>query len=159
MNKKSVHKEKEESTTLFLEAFDEIIQPNIANLIPSASFKTKAVVGEQASIYQVGHSRNYTVSKVAARKAVMASLIKKTQDKESTVRFSYSAIDAIESARKGIKFNDFKSIYDLMNLSNSKWAEIIGISERTMQNIVKEKKDFGKKPLKKLKHLIYIKNI
>lgn len=152
MDKKSAHKVKEKSTTLFFEAFDEIIQPNVANLIPIPKFKTEAVVlEEQASVYEVARpTKQHLASAIASRKAIITSLAKKTKDKNSTIRFSYSDIDVIESARNGIKFNNFKNIYDLMKLPNNKWSEIIGISERTMQNIIKEKKDLDQNKSEKL---------
>ncbi|QHI38303.1 hypothetical protein IMCC3317_36940 [Kordia antarctica] len=136
MKDKSSHKEK--SKLLFLEAFDGIIQP-----------KTVAVE-EQASVYQVGYSTKNIAATIAARKAVITSFAKKTRDKDVHIQFSYSDLDAIESARSGIKFNNFKNIYDLMKLPNNKWAEIIGISERTMQSIIKERKNLDQNKSEKL---------
>lgn len=152
MEKKTSHKGKEKSKLLFLEAFDDIIQPNVVNLAPVPKFKTEAVsLEEQTAVYEVRHTNKYHLaSMISPGEAVMPSLAKSTRDKDSTIRFSYSAIDAIESARNGIKFHDFKKIYDVMKLSNSRWAEIIGISERTMQSILKEKKNLDQNKSEKL---------
>lgn len=59
-------------------------------------------------------------------------------------------IDSIAFVRNGVNFNDFKLVYDLIDLSNNKWAEIIGISERTMQHILKEKKNLDQNKSEKL---------
>lgn len=138
MKDKSSHKEKEKSKLMFLEAFDGIIQPKIV------------AVEEPASVYQVEYSTKNIAAIIAPRKAVITSSTKKTKEKNINIQFSYSDLDAIESARSGIKFNNFKNIYDLMKLPNSKWSEIIGISERTMQNIMKEKKDLDQNKSEKL---------
>lgn len=59
-------------------------------------------------------------------------------------------IHSIAFVRNGFNFNDFKLVYDLIDLSNNKWAEIIGISERTMQHILKEKKNLDQNKSEKL---------
>ena len=65
--------------------------------------------------------------------------------------FSYSSsIDEIEFVKKGMNFENFKSFYDSFNLPNKKWAEIIGVSEKTMQSILKKKRFLDQKKTEKL---------
>jgi len=56
----------------------------------------------------------------------------------------------IESVRNGTDFKYFKDVFDFIELPTSKWAEIIGVSERTMQSILKEKKDLDQNKSEKL---------
>ncbi|WP_053002147.1 antitoxin Xre-like helix-turn-helix domain-containing protein [Kordia jejudonensis] len=147
MNKIATHTKFEKSTADFYKILDEIIQPDIDNFVPIPKIKNKAAsVGEQIIMY--------TSSKTASTHASHTKIpeIGSTRRKKETAElyFSYSAIDTITSARSGVKFNDFKKVYDLMQLSNTKWAEIIGVSERTMQSILKDKKNLDQNKSEKL---------
>lgn len=71
---------------------------------------------------------------------------------------SYSDNCVIESIRCGIKFENFKCVYSILNFSNSKWAEIIGVSERTMQHILKAKRNLDQNKAEKLvSFLLFVK--
>jgi len=134
--KKINHKKKQ-----FLKALDSIICPHAVNLDYVHKTQAKEIkLGEQLLTY-------YN-SKVTQKITLGASRGERQENFQ--MHFSYSDIDTIESARNGIKFNNFKSIYDLMKLPNSKWAEIIGISERTIQSILKDKKDLDQNKSEKL---------
>ncbi len=65
-------------------------------------------------------------------------------------KLSISPINTIQSVRSGVNFDDFKQVYDLVKLTNNKWAEIMGISERTMQSVLKEKKNLDQNKSEKL---------
>lgn len=63
---------------------------------------------------------------------------------------SQAPFATIKSIRSGFNFKHFKHTYDLINLPTSKWAEIIGVSERTMQSILKEKRNLDQNKSEKL---------
>lgn len=151
MKKAAAHTKKEKLNITFLKYLDKIIQPGVANLT-SIPIKTKNIsVGEQVITYQATKRFGKTAS--LNSKDLEALLLRSKEEGKAEnfyMHFSYSDIDTIESARSGIKFTDFKNIYDLMKLPNNKWAEIIGISERTMQSILKEKRNFDQNKSEKL---------
>lgn len=149
--------ESQHSTLQYLRALDGIIQPDVENLIQTPGFRKKALPAGRAVV----------VNALPAGRVVVGKPLQRVQKhnepqrrrhaiglahpmKEPVIHFSYSPIHTIESARSGIKFTDFKNIHNLMKLSNSKWAEIIGISERTMQNIIKEKRNLDQNKSEKL---------
>lgn len=76
--------------------------------------------------------------------------IRRIKGEDNLAPTSPSPFDTIASAREGTKFKDFKEVYDSLDLLNNKWAEILGVSERTMQNILKEKRDLDQNKSEKL---------
>lgn len=61
-----------------------------------------------------------------------------------------SEFNEIDSARNGIQYSEFEIVYDLFDFSNKKWAEILGIGERSIQAIIKEKKPLDLRKSEKL---------
>lgn len=59
-------------------------------------------------------------------------------------------MDEIAAVRNGIDYADFKVVYNLFDFSNKKWAEILGIGERSIQLLLKEKKAIDSKKSEKL---------
>lgn len=59
-------------------------------------------------------------------------------------------LDEIAAVRNGIDYADFKVVYNLFDFSNKKWAEILGIGERSIQLLLKEKKAIDSKKSEKL---------
>lgn len=76
--------------------------------------------------------------------------VQRKSGEDSLTPTSPSPFDTIASAREGTKFKDFKEVYDSLDIPNNKWAEILGVSERTMQNILKEKRDLDQNKSEKL---------
>jgi len=72
------------------------------------------------------------------------------KDLDFDIKVSTNMINAVDSVRCGVNFKDFKNLLDLIQLPNSKWAEIIGVSERTMQSILKEKRNLDQNKSEKL---------
>lgn len=148
MKSKIKHTETKKVTLQYLRALDGIIQPDIPNLVEAPSFQKKALpTGKTIIVTATAAQRKFKTAKKRREVHISENI---SVNNEPIVNLSYSPIHTIESARSGIKFTDFKNIHNLMNLSNSKWAEIIGISERTMQNIIKEKRDLDQNKSEKL---------
>ncbi|MGB0788824.1 MAG: antitoxin Xre/MbcA/ParS toxin-binding domain-containing protein [Marinirhabdus sp.] len=59
--------------------------------------------------------------------------------------FSHTPIGTIEAVRNGVAHKDYRTVYDLLNFSNKKWAEILGVTEKTVQVILKEEKPLKQK--------------
>ncbi len=59
-------------------------------------------------------------------------------------------MDEIAAIRNGIDYADFRVVYNLFDFSNKKWAEILGIGERSIQLLLKEKKAIDSKKSEKL---------
>lgn len=59
-------------------------------------------------------------------------------------------LDEIAAVRNGIDYADFNVVYNLFDFSNKKWAEILGIGERSVQLLLKEKKAIDSKKSEKL---------
>ncbi|WP_430410118.1 antitoxin Xre-like helix-turn-helix domain-containing protein [Kordia sp.] len=149
MENATTHTKDQKSTTDFFKILDKIIQPTVDNFIPVPKIQTKnAQVGEQGIMYQ--NSTNTAKSVFMSARTIALDATKNKKQEHFQRRFLYSDIDTIASARNGIEFNDFKEVYDLLKLSNGKWAEIIGISERTMQSILKEKRNLDQNKSEKL---------
>lgn len=125
--------------SIFLTALDTIIKPKIKN------YDRTDVV----DFLKIKKSRrNGTLGKVIS---IKSSPSKENQSKTSIKKvFSYTLLDTIESVRDGIDYDNFKLFYNLLNLTNKKWAEILGVSEKTMQNIIKERRFLEQKKSEKL---------
>ncbi|MEM6718439.1 MAG: antitoxin Xre-like helix-turn-helix domain-containing protein [Bacteroidota bacterium] len=139
MRKVADHKNVTKSKIAFLKYLDKIIQPEAENLVVHPKMEVQE--GSAVYISQSTHTKTLSVLGVVGQGF---------PDKIIAPKFVYSPIDTITSARNGVKFNDFKNIYDLMKLPNNKWAEIMGVSERTMQSILKEKRNLDQNKSEKL---------
>ncbi len=56
---------------------------------------------------------------------------------------SFTPLDLVETVRSGIAFKEFYYFYKTLGFTTKKWAEILGVNVKTMQNILKEKKDLN----------------
>ncbi len=65
-------------------------------------------------------------------------------------RLFIPAIAVVTSVRKGISFDKFYFYYKNLSLTNKKWAEILGVSEKTIQTIVKNKRSLDANKSEKL---------
>ncbi|MGB0880883.1 MAG: antitoxin Xre/MbcA/ParS toxin-binding domain-containing protein [Polaribacter sp.] len=152
MNAKTMVKTQLEEETFF-NTLDSIIQPKIKNNQETIeiidlkgkekSFEGKGIIGvKKGKITRIAEGYIATKSKENDKKI-----------------FSYTPIDTIESVRNGIDNKDFKIIYDLLNFSNKKWAEILGVTEKTVQKtIIKEEKPLKQKTAEKfLSFLLLVK--
>ncbi len=117
-----------DSTLKYLRAFDAIIAPQTQNLRPDTPAPTDA-------------DRVPELQEPAAPYAVAAG---------SDMVFGYTPLDTITSVRSGVSFASFKRVYDLMELSTAKWAQILGVSERTMQSLLKQKRNLDQNKSEKL---------
>lgn len=136
----------------FYNALDGIIQPRVQNYAANPVVGTEHIalqgntLMEAAAVYGLTPNQETT----AGRLTVVKADYTKRSNQTRTKYFKYSPLDVIESARLGIHFEKFKRIYNLIKLPTSKWSEIIGISDRTMQNIIKEKRDLDQNKSEKL---------
>jgi putative toxin-antitoxin system antitoxin component (TIGR02293 family) len=135
-------KSDQQETLDILKALDDIIEPDTSNLVVTSSAQTRyetvdgtVVMVSEPMFVQYGKAG---VGKTAALQS------------GSKLTLKYPTIATVESARNGTKFGSFKNIYDLLKLANSKWAEIIGVSDRTMQNLLKQEKDLDQNKSEKL---------
>lgn len=119
---------KKDSKIVLYQAIDRIIQPDI--------------------VAEPSISANYQLKKSVRPTLKIDSATKKSELQEGHLK--YNSIDSISSARQGISFEKFKNIFDLLPFSTFKWAEILGVSERTMQIILKEKRDLDQNKSEKL---------
>ena len=137
----------------FFNTLDAIIQPKIENYQDAIE-----IVGHKGK----GKSLEGDVIRVKKRagkrlKKGFVEAIPKAQDSTTKV-FSYHPIDTIESVRSGVSHKDFKTIYNLLNLSNKKWAEILGVVEKTIQTIIKNESSLKRKTAEKfLSFLLLVK--
>ena len=137
----------------FYHALDGIIQPNAQNYAGAPQMLKRHIDSAKYQAY-IGKGVEYpkTMQQGSARPKMMVVKTRKASVSKGQANkyFKYSPIDVIESARGGINFEKFWSVYNLIKLPNSKWSEIIGISERTMQNIIKEKRNLDQNKSEKL---------
>lgn len=138
---------------LFLTTLDAIIQPEKTNYTPQAA----VIVGVSEPAVQTqyqsrkSHKRkNIIRTKNSTHSIGLSNIALKAEHQTAPITFIHNSFDEIESVRNGVKFKDFKPIYDLFKLSTKKWSEIIGVSEKTMQTILKEKKFLDQKKAEKL---------
>ena len=137
----------------FFNTLDAIIQPKVENYQDAIE-----IVGHKGK----GKSLEGDVIRVKKRagktiKKGFVEAIPKAQDSTTKV-FSYHPIDTIESVRSGVSHKDFKTIYNLLNLSNKKWAEILGVVEKTIQTIIKNESQLKRKTAEKfLSFLLLVK--
>lgn len=143
MNAKLEDNKAQLETDRFFVALDRVIQPNTTNYQPLIEFDVSRRKGKTVpkgitvlkAVQPIVHNKPKQAKRA---KTAMAAVL--SEDSMQPRQFSFSLIDTVESARSGVRFNDFKTFYKLLNLSNKKWAEIIGVSEKTMQNILKHKR-------------------
>ncbi len=112
----------------FLVALDYVIQPDIKNYKATSENKITKAKGNFITVKK--------------NKLKSTSLHAKN--------FLYSSIDTVESVRTGIEFKSFKSFFDMLHLTTKKWSEILGVSEKTMQTILKDKKFLEQRKSEKL---------
>ncbi len=91
-------------------------------------------------------------TKVAFKKEHSAVRRRRTKGKKEKKdrRWFVSTIEVVKSVRKGIDFNKFYFYYKNLPLTNKKWAEILGVSEKTIQTLVKNKRSLDSKKSEKL---------
>lgn len=167
----------DKATDTFLVALDSVIAPNVKNygqqiklatgqVNRRASKKTpgagvvESMTGSKPKITSgdrvfVNPNKNLTQGS-AADKREKFTIRRMGTMAPGHRTFKFSLIDTIESARKGVSFDEFKSFYDLLNLTNKKWAEIIGVSDKTMQNIIKEKRFLDQNKSEKLLNFLLL---
>ncbi len=123
--KKNILTSTEKANVQFIKTLDKIIAPDVDNIV----HRKMAI-----------HIKARKIKKSGRR-------IKKSNN---PVRLHYSPIDVIEAIKAGISFQNFKKIYNILGFTNKKWAEIIGVSEKTIQTLLKEKKALDRRKTEKL---------
>lgn len=114
---------------IFRETYSEIIYPQRA--------VKENTYGDQSEENTVAQEAQLAYNYVTREKRYPAIL----SVKDVEFRVLYSDFDKIDSVRHGVSFKKFKTIFDLLNFQNTKWAEILGVSLRSIQSLLKEKKD------------------
>lgn len=87
---------------------------------------------------------------LSARKAIKGAKVNPRRTTRAKRAARHSHREQICLVREGISYKNFKLLSVSIDIPNKKWAVILGISEKTMQNIHKEKRNLEQNKAEKL---------